>query len=55
MEIKLKLANSILIEIEALRECQTITGCLNIAECMTRDALQLAEIIKQEETERKVA
>lgn len=58
--VKWKLANSILTEVEGLKECTSITGIIALAELITMDAEHLAEIIKEEEEfmeqqERKVA
>lgn len=51
--MKLKLANNILIEIDAIKECENVNGSLTLAELMTRDALKLAQIIVLEEERKK--
>ena len=49
MEMKLKLANNIMIESEALRECTSLLGSVALAELLTKNAIELAEIIVLEE------
>jgi len=49
MEMKLKIANNILIEAGAARECQNTTGVLALLELLTRDAINLAELVIIEE------
>lgn len=46
---KLRLANNILMEIEAIKECTNLSGGLLLAELMTKNAKELAEIVKEEE------
>lgn len=49
--MKLQLANNILVEIEAIKECTDLKGGLLLAELMTQDAKKLAELIRNEEKE----
>jgi hypothetical protein len=46
---KWKLANSILIEIEGIKECTDLRGSIALAELMTMDAFKLANLVKTEE------
>lgn len=45
MEMKLKIANNIMIEAQAARECTNATGSLALIELLTRDAIHLAELV----------
>lgn len=47
--MKLKLANNLLIEIDAVKECADVSGSLVLIEMITKDALQLAEMVRKDE------
>lgn len=49
MKMKLKLANNIMIETESLRECTNLMGAMALAEIITKNAIELAELIVLEE------
>lgn len=51
--MKLRIANNIMIEVEAIKECRNVDGSLLLAELMTHDAINLAKIIILEEERKK--
>lgn len=55
MDNKLKLVRNLLIEIEALEEGQPSTGTINLACLIIRDAKELAQIVQEEENQKKAA
>ncbi len=40
----IKLANNVLIEAEAIKECENSTGKIALAEELTKDAIELAKL-----------
>lgn len=47
--LKLILANNVLIEVDALKECKNLNATITLADILIRDALSLAEEVKAEE------
>lgn len=55
MNRKLKLAKLIMIESEALKGINNISNSIELAEEITRDAIELAKMVEMEEMEKEIA
>lgn len=51
--LKLILANNILLEVEALRECEDLNATIVLADIVLRDAMSLAQVVKLEEDKKE--